>query len=184
MTQKTVVLATWGSYGDVHPFIAVALALKARGLHPVIATSLEYRGKVEGEGLAFHPVRPSFEQLGRDTCLTKDGFIAAYAKSPGWHLIETAVLPYLEEACDDLTAAASGADLVVACSISVAAMMAAERLGNPGASLADLATALLRSVEGESHAVEGWRKPQRPASTICGPDRSMKPPGAVHDHDC
>ena len=130
MTQKTVVLATWGSYGDLHPFIAVALALKARGLHPVIATTSDYRRKIEDEGLAFHPVRPSSEQLAHDTGLTRAGFLQAMVERP--HILfESAVLPYLVEACEDLVAAASDADLVVTSTLSIAAMMAAERLGKP-----------------------------------------------------
>jgi UDP:flavonoid glycosyltransferase YjiC (YdhE family) len=131
MARKTVVLATWGSFGDLHPFIAVALALKARGLRPVIATSPDYRRKIEDEGLVFHPVRPGFEQLERDTGLTRAGFLQAIAERPAQYLIETAVLPYLAEACEDLMAAALDADLVVASSLSIAAMMAAEGLGKP-----------------------------------------------------
>jgi UDP:flavonoid glycosyltransferase YjiC (YdhE family) len=103
MTQKTVVLATWGSYGDVHPFIAVALALKARGLHPVIATTSHYRRKIEDEGLAFHPVRPSSEQLERDTGLSRAGLLQTMVERPQY-LFETVVLPYLVEACEDLMA--------------------------------------------------------------------------------
>lgn len=131
MKRNKVVLATWGSYGDVHPFIAVALALKARGLHPVIATSLEYRRKVEDEGLAFHPVRPDPDQFERDTGLTKAGFLQALAERPVWYLVDTAMLPYLADACEDLMAAAMDADLIVASSLSFAAMMAAERLRKP-----------------------------------------------------
>src|ERR1700733_5454161 len=51
-------LTTFGSLGDLHPYLAVGLGLKARGHHVTIATSGVYRAKVEGEGLHFHPVRP------------------------------------------------------------------------------------------------------------------------------
>ncbi len=47
---KRVVLATFGSLGDLHPFIAVAQALKQRGIQPVLATSGIYRQKAEAEG--------------------------------------------------------------------------------------------------------------------------------------
>ena len=33
-----IVLNTFGSLGDLHPYLAVALELKRRGHHPVIAT--------------------------------------------------------------------------------------------------------------------------------------------------
>src|SRR5215510_1377858 len=53
-----VLLTTFGSFGDLHPYIAVALALQARGHRVTLATSPVYRDKVEALGIAFHPARP------------------------------------------------------------------------------------------------------------------------------
>ena len=58
--MSRIVLATSGSFGDVHPYLAVALGLKARGHQVILATAEFYRHKVQGEGLGFHPVRPNF----------------------------------------------------------------------------------------------------------------------------
>src|ERR1051326_5507335 len=58
MTGKRVVLSTFGSFGDVHPYIAIALELKLRGHDPLIATSEVYREKMAAAGIEFHPVRP------------------------------------------------------------------------------------------------------------------------------
>ncbi len=44
---KRVVLTAVGSLGDLHPYIAIALGLKARGHEAVVATSACYREKVE-----------------------------------------------------------------------------------------------------------------------------------------
>jgi rhamnosyltransferase subunit B len=41
------VLSTFGSLGDVNPYVAIALELKARGHHPLIATTPIYREKIE-----------------------------------------------------------------------------------------------------------------------------------------
>jgi rhamnosyltransferase subunit B len=49
-----IVLTTWGSYGDINPYMGLALALKARGHEPVLAAPDYYRGLAEGEGVAFH----------------------------------------------------------------------------------------------------------------------------------
>src|ERR1700684_4410032 len=54
-----IILTTFGSLGDLHPYLAIAHALKDRGHQPVIATSLFYKDKVEKAGIDFHPVRPS-----------------------------------------------------------------------------------------------------------------------------
>ena len=47
-----IVLNTFGSFGDIHPYVAIALELKARGHLPMIATSEVYREKMEAQGIA------------------------------------------------------------------------------------------------------------------------------------
>ena len=49
--KARVALTTFGSLGDLHPYLALALALKARGHEPVVATSEQYRPKAEALGL-------------------------------------------------------------------------------------------------------------------------------------
>ena len=56
-----VVLTTFGSFGDLHPYIAIALALRARGHRVTLATIATYRPKVEALGLDFHPLRPDLQ---------------------------------------------------------------------------------------------------------------------------
>ena len=58
MQSKRIVLTTLGSLGDLHPYIAIALGLKARGHEAVLATGECYRRKVEALGLGFRAVRP------------------------------------------------------------------------------------------------------------------------------
>ena len=61
-----IILCTAGSLGDLHPFIALGLALKARGVQAEVATSVEYGAKVEAEGLVFHRVGPGVDRLSAD----------------------------------------------------------------------------------------------------------------------
>ena len=63
MQSKRILLSTFGSFGDIHPYLAIALELKARGHHPVVATSEVYREKIELRGIAFHPVSPDMPSL-------------------------------------------------------------------------------------------------------------------------
>src|SRR3954451_6575017 len=60
-TGRRIVLATLGSFGDLHPYIALALGLKARGHEPILATHASYRAKIERLGIGFRPVRPNIE---------------------------------------------------------------------------------------------------------------------------
>ena len=58
IARKRIVLTTFGSYGDIHPYLAIAAELSSRGHHPVIATSELYREKLLAGGFDFVPVRP------------------------------------------------------------------------------------------------------------------------------
>lgn len=67
-----VILNTFGSFGDLHPYLAIAIELKNRGHYPLIATSEVYRAKIEAEGISFAPVRPNVgELLGKTQSLKK-----------------------------------------------------------------------------------------------------------------
>ncbi len=57
-----IILNTFGSFGDIHPYMAIAMELQRRGHVPVIATMEIYRAKIEGAGLEFAPVRPNIPQ--------------------------------------------------------------------------------------------------------------------------
>ena len=50
-----VLIATYGSYGDVHPFVGVALALRGRGHDVAFISNPYFRGVVERVGLRFVP---------------------------------------------------------------------------------------------------------------------------------
>ena len=58
MGGKRILLTTFGSLGDLYPYIAIARELKARGHEPIVGTSAFYRQRVEDFGLGFHPIRP------------------------------------------------------------------------------------------------------------------------------
>src|SRR5205809_109778 len=57
--KARIVLTTFGSLGDLHPYLAVAQGLRDRGHDAVVATSGEYRERVESLGLGFRAVRPA-----------------------------------------------------------------------------------------------------------------------------
>jgi rhamnosyltransferase subunit B len=57
--RRRIVLTALGSLGDLHPYVAIALCLKARGHEAVLATGECYRHNTETLGLGFHPLRPN-----------------------------------------------------------------------------------------------------------------------------
>lgn len=58
-----VVLATFGTLGDIYPFVAIGRALQARGFAPVVAAPAMYRQAIEDEGLVFAGLRPDVSDL-------------------------------------------------------------------------------------------------------------------------
>lgn len=127
---RKIVIATFGSLGDLNPYVALAHALKRLGFRPVIATCEFYRGWIESEGLGFAPVRPDIaeftERLGMDI-----GQIADRVARGDGFMFEQLIFPYLRESCEDVAAASEGAAAIVAHSIVFGAKLAAERLGLP-----------------------------------------------------
>jgi UDP:flavonoid glycosyltransferase YjiC (YdhE family) len=131
-TGKRIVLVTWGSFGDIHPFLGVARGLKARGHRPLLVTTGMYREKVEGEGIEFRPLRPdmpppyspeSREEIRR----------AMDAKTGTEYVIRTMLMPHIREQYADILAAAEGTDFLITHGITHAGRVAAEKLGLPWA---------------------------------------------------
>ena len=120
-----ILFTTFGSYGDLHPYIAIGLELRARGHQVVIATSAVYRAKVESEGLCFHPVRPDItlndqEQLGY-----------VFDRWKGSERVLRYMAEIARESYEDTLPAARQADVIVTHVITFGAILAAEKLGMP-----------------------------------------------------
>lgn len=128
--KPRVILATIGSLGDLHPFIALGLALQARGAGVVLAGAAEYRSKVEHAGLEFCPVRPSFADIESDLRMDRGALTRALLARQDF-LLRRLIMPYLRDSYDDMAALVDGADLVLASSLAFGARLAAERLEVP-----------------------------------------------------
>ena len=63
-TSNRIVFATFGSLGDLHPYVAIAQALARRKHRPLIATFEEFRENVEAAGVEFAPLRPDMTRFG------------------------------------------------------------------------------------------------------------------------
>src|ERR1041384_4104557 len=112
MSSKRIVLSTFGSFGDVHPYVAIALELKARGHHPVFATSEVYREKIDSAGIDFHPVRPIVPSFDQPEVLA-DFIGRAMDPKTGGEVVADMVVPHVRDIYDDLDAATEGADLLL-----------------------------------------------------------------------
>lgn len=120
-----IVLNTFGSFGDLHPYLAVALELKQRGHTPVIATSEVYRAKVDALGLSFAPVRPDVGELIDDQQFLEKLW---HPRSGTRYLVREYLLPSVDASYEDLLGICRGADLLLTHAISYAGPLVAEKL--------------------------------------------------------
>ena len=128
--RRRVVLATFGTLGDIHPFIALAKALQERSAEPVLATSAMHRGLVEGEGIAFAPMRPDETDIARAHDIDIAELFRRMVASP-FFLLDEIYIRFLGETFADVLAAADGAHALVVHSLLNGAQLAAERSGLP-----------------------------------------------------
>jgi rhamnosyltransferase subunit B len=127
---RQVLLATLGSLGDLHPFIAIALRLREHGYEPVIATTPEYRDNISMEGIAFHPVGPTGEKILSDLRMNTGELGRKISQDPLF-VLEGVAFPYLKSTYDDLSAVIDRSSLVLSSSLMFVARFAAERRAIP-----------------------------------------------------
>ena len=104
-----IVFHSFGSLGDLHPTLAIALELEARGHDVVVATHEMYRARVERERLGFHPVPPDFADLGDLDELFRRSMDGGKGSE---FVLRKMVLPWTRAQFDALVEAARGADLL------------------------------------------------------------------------
>src|SRR5919106_4836442 len=101
---KRIVITSFGSFGDIYPYLGLARQLTQRGHDAIFATSAYYRPLIEGEGVAFCPVRP-------DVDLQDHAEIRRVMdpKRGPEILLREGLLPHLRDSYVDLAAATHGA---------------------------------------------------------------------------
>lgn len=167
---ERIVLAASGSHGDVHPFIAIGLALKARGMEAVIATREAFRDKVQAEGLAFAPLRPDIGDLqarfGLDAQAVAQGISDPHRGVS--FMVRHLTMGFLREGVEDMLAATEGADLVVAHSTALPAKLAAEARGLPWLSAVLQPFAFMSAYDPPVTGIAPWLDALRPIISPSG----------------
>ncbi len=133
MTGKRIVFATFGSLGDLHPYVAVARELHRRGHDPLIATFAEFREPVEAAGIDFAPARPDMAGFGDKTAIMER--LVDPWRGPEF-LVRGMFMPYLRESYSDLARACRGADLLVTHPLAFTGPLLAQKEGLRWASTA------------------------------------------------
>ncbi len=124
--MSRIVLATIGSLGDLHPFIALGLELQQRGHSVVIASHCEYGDRVTPLGLEFQAMHPNNDNLEDPAEMARVMDIQT-----GTQLVMTSLAAEVRESYRDLRAIAQGADLIIAGEVVFAAPLVGEMLDIP-----------------------------------------------------
>ena len=135
-----VLLPTIGSAGDVHPVVALGIALQARGHRATIITNPFFQDLIEAQRLQFLP-------LG-----TLEDARATIADPDLWHprkgfevVARRAILPAMAQTYRHIEQHAGGNTVVAASGLAFGARVAQERLGVPTASV-HLQPSIIRSL--------------------------------------
>lgn len=120
MTAR-IVITTFGSYGDVNPYIGLARALEDRGHRPVIATAEYYRTAVERGGIEFRPIGPDADPT--DTELLRK---VMDPKRGSEFILRDLIIPRVRESLEELRHVARDAELLVTHPLTFAAGILAE----------------------------------------------------------
>ncbi|MGB7217372.1 MAG: glycosyltransferase [Vicinamibacterales bacterium] len=135
-----LLLPAIGSSGDVHPMLALAIALQRRGHRATVLTNPIFQELIEGQGVGFLPVG------------TIDDARAAIADPDLWHprkgfevVARRAILPAMVEVYRHIERHADAATIVAASGIAFGARIAQERLGVPTATV-HLQPSIIRSL--------------------------------------
>jgi UDP:flavonoid glycosyltransferase YjiC (YdhE family) len=139
---RRIVITTFGSLGDIHPYIPIALELKSRGHHPVIATLNYYREKIEALGIDFHPVRPELGPPEENRALLERLMDPRRGTE---YIFKELLIPALRDSHEDLLKVAREADLIVTHPVTLAGPVVADQLKLPWVSTV-LAPASLFSI--------------------------------------
>ncbi len=120
-----IVISTYGSLGDLHPLLALAIELETRG-HEIVINSLEaYREKIATLGFEFFPLRPDLDPE-KDRALARE---IMDAKGGTEKLLREILLPNLRPMYEDLMKAVVGADLLISGEVVYPAGSAVEKTG-------------------------------------------------------
>jgi UDP:flavonoid glycosyltransferase YjiC (YdhE family) len=121
-----ILLATFGSLGDLHPVIALGLELQRRGHAAAIVTSEYHRERITKTGLGFYPAAPDLRP--DDKALIR----ATMDERKGPEAVVRFMLRALPRTYADYERAANadgGADLIVTSDLAYAGTIVAEKAG-------------------------------------------------------
>ncbi len=162
--MRRILLTTVGTLGDLHPFIAIGLALKRRGHHPVLAVPEDHVAKTRAAGLDAIAVLPSFDAIRERMGMGEDDAVKR-VMADQTYLLEQVLLPWLDSSTAALDEVIEGADVLVGSLFVFGAPIIAEKRRVPLVSVILQPMAIL-SVHTPPKTSDFWMLIQAPSGPI------------------
>lgn len=122
---------TFGSLGDLHPYLAVGAELLARGHTITVLTHEAYRLRVTHAGLAFLPLAPDLDAFPDPGAVMRK---AMDERTGSEFILRTLVAPYLREQMNATRAAGADHDVLFSHPVTLMTPHVAEAMAKPWAS--------------------------------------------------
>jgi sterol 3beta-glucosyltransferase len=123
------VLASLGTSGDFEPMLALAVGMRARGHHPILANSPDFADRACRHGIPFVSVGPELAQLDLTTCLEK--IVALQSPLEHARAMIECVAPFVPDMVHQLDDVCADADLLVCLPFQLAGYLSHERTRIP-----------------------------------------------------
>lgn len=125
---KNILLTTYGSHGDLNPYMTMASLLKEAGHTVTIATVKLYQEKVESIGCKFIPLRPNIDEIGPEGDWAKKVNDSRHGAE---FVARELIIPYIEENYRTLMSATEECDLIISHVLTFVSPIVAEKRGIP-----------------------------------------------------
>lgn len=160
--MRRVLFCTFGSRGDLHPYVAIALALRERGIESVIAANKDHADVLCRAGIRHIEVPPSREDFAHLPDLMSKVMDRG---SGGEFIYREMVMPFLARTYETTLAAGEGCSLIVGHPLAVTAPMIAEKLDKPYIYSAPQSIGFFSSVDPPVLPVMWWLRHLRSLGT-------------------
>lgn len=162
--MRKIVLTTIGTLGDLHPFIAIGLALRARGFTPVLAVPDDHVRKCQLAGLEAVAIQPGFEATRVRMGLSHAEAVRRVIANQRV-MFEQVLLPSLGECARALDAVAADAEAIVTSIFVFAGPMIAEKRALPLVSVILQPMAMLSAFD-PPHTPDFWMMRGAPQGAV------------------
>ncbi len=117
--MANILITCFGSYGDLHPYIALAKNLQDRGHSVNIGSSVMFKIQIESEGISFIHLRSNLDQYDTPTSI-RDFLKRVFDPVRGGELMVREMMESIEKTYIDTLKATEKSDIVISNPLSYA----------------------------------------------------------------